>query len=639
VNSEISSRHDASIITKVTEINVDPSMMRSTGDRSFQVILPAPVTSGVGSSPRDDPLMQDLDNDLATAGSAALLRNARSAREPLNEHVIPLWLEQLVRPKPSGPDPFPLRKPLKEKPKPILDDDQEQARLDQEAIFERPQEEFFQKARENDFMLKLCALFPHGPTNETSKHTEAMVLSKFNYQKMTKLIIGEIQEEIRLTNFKPEERVAETDTRLSTYDVNEMIPLPDKLRTIPPFLKIKLSLLATMHTLENDQVKQLQNSVTNSIENSPRVNESRKSYRVHVDMTGEQVQSHVQENDVNIDHSKISREATSVSISSKTPTTERASSHGLYREISNVGEDRPISAIDILREKSPLSASTRYNPPFDAGFSLEAESQDLPSKSDLFILYSLLTQKGQIISLRAHFISMLPNTLVAIAQNLVYLNLSFNRFTEVPIEFFENCSQLEVLKLRNNPLEELTLAPEMKNLRVLIVSFCKLKTSPKNMEQLDALEKVDLSYNLITELPGNLSYLCGTLEEMDMSGNAIRCFPSDMLKLNLQKFTYDHNFTKPIFWQSTQESNPKSLQSVCHTVLENNKTEVPNDIRKQMNTAKYTCETCGRTAFGESMKVIRPCKNLWGLKYVPFMFECCSVQGRRELIAKREIEC
>jgi hypothetical protein len=36
------------------------------------------------------------------------------------------------------------------------------------------------------------------------------------------------------------------------------------------------------------------------------------------------------------------------------------------------------------------------------------------------------------------------------------------------------------------------------------------------------------------------------------------------------------------------------------------------------------CEQCGGPRFGNELKSIRPCLKAFGVKYVPFMFECCS---------------
>ncbi len=39
-----------------------------------------------------------------------------------------------------------------------------------------------------------------------------------------------------------------------------------------------------------------------------------------------------------------------------------------------------------------------------------------------------------------------------------------------------------------------------------------------------------------------------------------------------------------------------------------------------------SCDCCGEARFGDGLKLIKPCVKIFGVKYLPFMFKCCSPQ-------------
>ena len=95
------------------------------------------------------------------------------------------------------------------------------------------------------------------------------------------------------------------------------------------------------------------------------------------------------------------------------------------------------------------------------------------SALELAIFDSLAESGGLTLSLRGWFLPTLP-TLQPLNETLVYLNLAYNSLHSVP-PFVTTCAQLQVLKLRNNPLE--SIPDELINLsrlRILILSYCKI---------------------------------------------------------------------------------------------------------------------------------------------------------------------
>ena len=98
------------------------------------------------------------------------------------------------------------------------------------------------------------------------------------------------------------------------------------------------------------------------------------------------------------------------------------------------------------------------------------------SALELAVFDSLAESGGLTLSLRGWFLPTLP-TLQPLNETLVYLNLAYNSLHSIP-PFVATCGQLQVLKLRNNPLE--SIPDELINLsrlRILILSYCKIKVA------------------------------------------------------------------------------------------------------------------------------------------------------------------
>jgi len=459
-----------------------------------------------------------------------------------------------------------------------------------------------------------------------------MVLSKNNY-KMTKLIFQQIQNELR--SGKSGSNTSD-ELKLNYYDINEIIKLPPFIQRLPPFLQVKLSLLATNHELDKIKIAKLQEEQENLRGNndSKIMTTPREEYSLYQSSGVEEV------------------DRTGTATGTATGTTPGTVSCSIPQVGSSrtEKENLPLRPLSQYTGSQVSSRIAKNYQKFEHFLSKNGD-KNLPSKSELYILYSLLARQGQIISLRAHFIREVPLTLYMIAENIVFLNLSFNQIEEIPTEFFQKTKNLEVLQLRNNPLKTLNLptySSSLSKLKVLTLSFCLLEDIPKNISFCQSLTTLDLSYNKIQKISqtSGLGKLTGSLREVDLSGNSLYYLPAEMLKLNLKTFKYSNNFTSPIFWKSCITNSAKKLKHICYAEINKNK-NLENFLEKNLAPdqvedfykEKYICPTSGRECFGEKIEILRPCKFLWGRKLVPFVFECGSAKGTEELLNKEEIEC
>ena len=156
---------------------------------------------------------------------------------------------------------------------------------------------------------------------------------------------------------------------------------------------------------------------------------------------------------------------------------------------------------------------------------------------------------------------------------------------------------------------------------MLTVSFCLLEALTENLEHQTSLVSLDASYNKIEKVDPALGQLTANLRTVDLSGNSIYYFPAEMLKLNLASFRYQDNFTSPVFWKNCINSSAKKLSDICYLAISNLKDErekklvlenLPDEDLEKFMHSHYDCSTCGRQSYGEKIKILRPCKSLWG---------------------------
>lgn len=306
-----------------------------------------------------------------------------------------------------------------------------------------------------------------------------------------------------------------------------------------------------------------------------------------------------------------------------------------YHDPSTVDERQTTCDDDLIESEFPgtdsivhgpttrhFNGSKRSGSPFATG------DDSLISPAELGVLDSLLSG-GRVLSLKAQFISMLPDVQLLI-DTIEYINLSFNNFQIIPVDIF-SMPYLTILLLRNNPLREIPGDIEkLHNLKTCVVSFCLLTSLPPELFTLTQLETLDVSYNLLTAVPNDVRNAT-SLEELNVQGNQLTALPTGILRLkNLKRLIVSNNFMHPVFWKDTVNNEIQSLfelSCVAVSLLD----------ASQLDHQRYStfaelfrrgakCEACGRTRFSNTVQIIRPVSQICGVRNVPIVFRCCSVE-------------
>ncbi|KAK3787875.1 hypothetical protein RRG08_022168 [Elysia crispata] len=248
------------------------------------------------------------------------------------------------------------------------------------------------------------------------------------------------------------------------------------------------------------------------------------------------------------------------------------------------------------------------------------------SPSELAILDSLIAG-GTALSLKAHFISELPD-FSPLLKTLTYLNLSFNNFTTFPLEVL-NLSNLETLKLRNNPMVEIPSdITRLQKLRVFIVSFCLITALPLSLFELPCLEDLSVAYNRLTFLPAEISRL-KSLQVLDLEGNQIPALPAKCLDMiSLSHVNVRNNFMHPLFWKENTHNKPQHLLDLCCVAVCKAGLESSTFLNSECTSAltrREQCDICEGPLFGPGLRIIRPVPILFNVKNMPLVFRACTL--------------
>uniref|UniRef100_A0A8C8VYY9 Leucine rich repeat containing 63 n=1 Tax=Peromyscus maniculatus bairdii TaxID=230844 RepID=A0A8C8VYY9_PERMB len=230
------------------------------------------------------------------------------------------------------------------------------------------------------------------------------------------------------------------------------------------------------------------------------------------------------------------------------------------------------------------------------------------------------------LSLKGFFLLYCPD-LTPLTFQLIYLNLSFNDLNKFPMEIF--ClKNLQVLKLRNNPIREIpSEIQQLKLLRIFSIAFNLIRELPLGLFCLYYLEELDVSYNEIHNIPNEIRKL-RSLEKLNVDGNYMTSFPPGILKLKLTKLQFDNTFTNSNFWIDYCWNDPQPLSHICSWfIVKNNLHRIPGFIPKKVQKCLRStsrCDWCHGPKFGEGLRIIRSC-DMFGATQIPIMFYvCCS---------------
>ncbi|XP_063428847.1 leucine-rich repeat-containing protein 63-like [Mytilus trossulus] len=387
------------------------------------------------------------------------------------------------------------------------------------------------------------------------------------------------------------------------------------------------NLLARKHIIQNNEemhVKEFTPEDQNIPPTEPRIPqrqllvEMAAMIKQHVrDLMGTEVKSVIrplkkyspQYNDANIPHTEI--------ILYEDEETD------LTRSSFQQRQDTEVPSADTMFHSARsryFQGSGRSQSPFTA------QGDGVISPSELAILDCLING-GKILSLKAHFIAQVPD-LSPLMRTVTYINLSFNDFSLFPREIL-GIRQLEVLKLRNNPLRE--LPPDinsLQNLRVLVVSFCLLSSLPLGLFSLPKLEHLDISYNKVTFIPIEIKFLTRCLRELNLEGNQLPAMPSGALGLELDYLNVKNNFMHPLFWKENTQNQPQRLIDMAALMMFNSDLHMhPEHYPESVNNvlaSRSVCDCCQSALYGPGLRIIRPVSKLHGIKNLPFIFRACS---------------
>lgn len=109
------------------------------------------------------------------------------------------------------------------------------------------------------------------------------------------------------------------------------------------------------------------------------------------------------------------------------------------------------------------------------------------------------------------------------------LNLAREYLDQVPSEI-DQLEKLQELNLDSNNISELGPITNLKNLRVLRISYNKLGKLPPDMKKMENLQEIYLSGNQLSSLPKELFEL-ENLEVLVVKNNALTSIPPDLKKL------------------------------------------------------------------------------------------------------------
>ena len=140
----------------------------------------------------------------------------------------------------------------------------------------------------------------------------------------------------------------------------------------------------------------------------------------------------------------------------------------------------------------------------------------------------LLAESLEVLDLSGNRLSSLPADFWKFSK-LKILFMSDNLFTELP-EVLSNCPVLEMIGFKSNQIVEVPELSIPASTRWLILTNNKIKKLPASLGKCSKLQKVALAGNRLTALPEEMVN-CNNLELLRISANLLITFPRSLLGL------------------------------------------------------------------------------------------------------------
>ncbi|XP_074160810.1 leucine-rich repeat-containing protein 63 isoform X2 [Sminthopsis crassicaudata] len=258
-------------------------------------------------------------------------------------------------------------------------------------------------------------------------------------------------------------------------------------------------------------------------------------------------------------------------------------------EKTDLKEPTPIESINRFPDSIESTDSEKELVVYGEGYYRESTQFLEDQKINLAKIAILKCQEfgRNALSLKGFFINKCPD-LSILADQLVYLNLSYNNLSIFPPEVIVLIN-LQVLIMKNNPIKEIpSTIEELKHLTIFVISFNLLTSLPKGLFTLSELEFLDISYNEIPVIPKEIRYL-SSLNYLKLDGNELTTFPPEILKLSLDKFSLENNFTHPLLWKENSKNDAQTLKDLALLSLSRNQLwkvyqDLTPEIKQQLNT-------------------------------------------------------
>ncbi|XP_029044322.1 leucine-rich repeat protein SHOC-2-like [Osmia bicornis bicornis] len=151
------------------------------------------------------------------------------------------------------------------------------------------------------------------------------------------------------------------------------------------------------------------------------------------------------------------------------------------------------------------------------------------------------------LSLLGNQLPQLPSNFTESIANLVYLDLSDNRLSNLP-DSVNMLKMLTYLNLDNNQFFCLpNVVCELSSLKTLKTRKNHIRYVPNNLENLSNLQDLDLSYNELEYLPDSCTNL-HQLKNLSLAGNCFKVIPECVAKgmENLQIFDFSYNYNSKL---------------------------------------------------------------------------------------------